>query len=182
MLLGIKWYHFISNDEVRCLTNQPLLTEIIQARRLTLFRHIARMDDNIDAKQILTSSPSVFWKRPPASNLTPTSPKCFAGRTTGHFFRSVYNAIRRCCHCYTNFVADLGLHEHIPGHECPWWISTTGADTAKATGLSRWLQCALRSWWCGTAPNWQRCRRRGNEICRQPICKWHPLSTAKLTS
>jgi len=31
MLLGIKWYHFISNDEVRRQTNQPLLTENIQA-------------------------------------------------------------------------------------------------------------------------------------------------------
>ena len=40
MLLGIKWYHFISNDEVRRQTNQPLLTEIIQVRRLTLFGHI----------------------------------------------------------------------------------------------------------------------------------------------
>ena len=65
MLLGIKWYHFISNDEVRRQTNQPLLTEIIQARHLTLFGHIARMDDNVDAKQILTSSPFVNWKRPP---------------------------------------------------------------------------------------------------------------------
>jgi len=27
-------------------------------------KHIARMDDNVDAKQILTSSPSVYWKRP----------------------------------------------------------------------------------------------------------------------
>jgi len=41
MLLGIKWYHFISNDEVRRQTNQLLLTEIIQARHLTLFGHIA---------------------------------------------------------------------------------------------------------------------------------------------
>ena len=39
--------------------------EIIQARRLTLFGHIARIDDNVDAKQILISSPSVYWKRPP---------------------------------------------------------------------------------------------------------------------
>jgi len=39
--------------------------EIIQARRLTLFEHIALMDDNVDTKQILTSSPSVYWKRPP---------------------------------------------------------------------------------------------------------------------
>ena len=44
-----KWYHFISNDEFRCQTNQPLLTEIIQARHLTLFGHIIRMDDNVDA-------------------------------------------------------------------------------------------------------------------------------------
>jgi len=56
MLLSIKWYYFISNDEVRRQTNQPLLTEIIQARRLTLFGHITRMDDNVDTKQILTSS------------------------------------------------------------------------------------------------------------------------------
>ena len=60
-----KWYHFISNDEVRCQTNQPPLTEIIQARRLTLFGYIIWMDDNVDANQILTSSPSVYWKRPP---------------------------------------------------------------------------------------------------------------------
>jgi len=53
MLLGIEWYHFISNDELRRQTNQSLLTEIIQAQRLTLFGHIARMDDNVDAKQIL---------------------------------------------------------------------------------------------------------------------------------
>jgi len=65
MFLSIKWYHFISNDEVRRQTNQPVLTEIIQARRLTLFGHITQMDDNVDAKQILTSSPSVYWKRPP---------------------------------------------------------------------------------------------------------------------
>ena len=38
MLLGIKWYHFISSDEVRRQTNQPLLTEIIQARRLNSIR------------------------------------------------------------------------------------------------------------------------------------------------
>jgi len=56
MLLGIKWYHFISNDEVRRQTNQPLLTEIIQTRYLTLFVHIARMGDNVDAKKILVSA------------------------------------------------------------------------------------------------------------------------------
>ena len=57
--------HSRKQFEVQCQTNQPLLTEIIQAQYLTLFGHIARMDDNVDAKQILTSSPSVYWKRPP---------------------------------------------------------------------------------------------------------------------
>ena len=68
MLLGINWYHFISNDEVRRQTIQPLLREIIQhGVRLTLFGHTARMDDSVDRiyHQILTSLPSVYWKRPP---------------------------------------------------------------------------------------------------------------------
>ena len=52
MLLGIKWYQFVRND-VRRLTKQPKLTAIIQSRRLTLFGHIMRMDDNADAKRIL---------------------------------------------------------------------------------------------------------------------------------
>ena len=46
MLLGIKWYQFVRNDDVRRLTKQPKLTDIIQSRRLTLFGHIMRMDDN----------------------------------------------------------------------------------------------------------------------------------------
>jgi len=49
------------------ITSSPTMKfmEIIQPLRLTLFGHITRMDDNVDAKQILTSSPSVYWKRPP---------------------------------------------------------------------------------------------------------------------
>jgi len=35
MLLGIKWYQFVLNDDVRRLTKQPKLTAIIQSRRLT---------------------------------------------------------------------------------------------------------------------------------------------------
>jgi len=40
------------------LTTQPKLAAIIQSRRLTLFGHIARIDDNADAKRILSASPS----------------------------------------------------------------------------------------------------------------------------
>jgi len=65
MLLGIKWYQFIWNDDVRRLTKQPKLTAIIQLRLLTLFGHIMRMDDNADAKRILLAYPPADWKRQP---------------------------------------------------------------------------------------------------------------------
>ena len=63
MLLGIKWYQIVRNDDVRRLTKQPKLTAIIQSRRLTLFGHIMRMDDNGDAKRILLASPPADWRR-----------------------------------------------------------------------------------------------------------------------
>jgi len=64
MLLGIRWYQFVRNDDVWRLTKQPKLTAIIQSRRLTLFGHIMRMDDNADAKRILLlASPPADWRR-----------------------------------------------------------------------------------------------------------------------
>jgi len=64
-LLGIKWYHHVRNDEVRRTTGQPRLSAIVQARRLSLFGHIARMSDERDARNIITASPSENWRRPP---------------------------------------------------------------------------------------------------------------------
>ena len=63
MLLGIKWYQFVRNDDVWRLTKQPKLSVIIQSRRLTLFGHIVCMDDNADAKRILLASPPADWRR-----------------------------------------------------------------------------------------------------------------------
>ena len=63
MLLGIKWYQFVRNNDVRRLTKQPKLAAIIQSRLLTLFGHIMRMDDNTDAKRILLASPPADWRR-----------------------------------------------------------------------------------------------------------------------
>jgi len=63
MLLGIKWYQFVRNDDVWRLTKQPKLTAIIQSRWLTLFGHIMCMDDNADAKRILLASPPAYWRR-----------------------------------------------------------------------------------------------------------------------
>jgi len=65
MLLGIKWYQFVWNDDVRRLTKQPKLTAIIQSCRLTLFGHIMCMDDNADAKRILLASFPVDCRRQP---------------------------------------------------------------------------------------------------------------------
>ena len=53
------------NDEVRQTTGQPRLSAIVQARRLSLFGHIARMPDETDARSILTASSSENWRRPP---------------------------------------------------------------------------------------------------------------------
>jgi len=70
MLLGIKWYQFVRNDDLRRLTKQPKLTaihtfiftSIIQSRRLK-FGNIMRMDDNADTKRILLASPPADWRR-----------------------------------------------------------------------------------------------------------------------
>jgi len=63
-ILDIRWYHYVSNSEVRRLTEQPLLTSIIQKRRLMLFGHLIRMDESADVRRILTAVPQSDWRRP----------------------------------------------------------------------------------------------------------------------
>jgi len=62
MLLGIKWYQFVRNDDVQRLTKQPKLTAVIQSHRLSVWV-IMCMDDNADAKRILLASPPADWRR-----------------------------------------------------------------------------------------------------------------------
>jgi len=62
-ILDIRWYHRVSIHEVRCMTGQPPLTDIIQKRRLMLFGHVARMDETADAR-ILTGVHQSDWSRP----------------------------------------------------------------------------------------------------------------------
>jgi len=64
IILDIRWYHLVSNCEVRRLTEQPPLTTIIQKRRLTLFGHLVRMDESADARRFLTAVPQSEWRRP----------------------------------------------------------------------------------------------------------------------
>jgi len=63
-ILDIRWYHRISNREVRRMTEQPPLTAIMQERRLVLFGHLARMDETADARRILTGVHQSDWSRP----------------------------------------------------------------------------------------------------------------------
>ena len=60
---GTNLYGMMMYGGRRRLTKQPKLTAIIQSRRLTLFGHIMRMDDNADAKRILLASPPADWRR-----------------------------------------------------------------------------------------------------------------------
>jgi len=63
------WFYHAGrcDEEMRRITEQSNLnTAIIQSRRLSIFGHIARMDDDdADAKSILTAPPPWNWKRPP---------------------------------------------------------------------------------------------------------------------
>ena len=63
-ILDIRWYHRVSNCEVRRMMEQPPLTAIIQKRRLMLFGHLARMDETADARRILTGVHQSDWSRP----------------------------------------------------------------------------------------------------------------------
>jgi len=54
-LPGVRWDQFVHNEEVMRITKQLNLTAIIQSRRLSIFAHIALMDDDADAKMILTA-------------------------------------------------------------------------------------------------------------------------------
>jgi len=52
----------VSNHEVHRITDQPLLTSIIQKRCPMLFGHLARMDKSANARRILTAIPRVIGK------------------------------------------------------------------------------------------------------------------------
>ena len=92
------------------LTKQPNLTAIIQSRRLSMFGHIARMDDDADAKMILTAPPPDNWKRPP-------------GRPCITWLNTIQRDLR---------VYNLTLNEAVDlAQNCPLWrlMSTYGLCT-----------------------------------------------------
>ena len=67
-ILGIRWFHRVSNDEVYDMVGNPThLSTIIRRGRLRLLGHIARLPDNVPARQILSGAsgpPPNSWRRP----------------------------------------------------------------------------------------------------------------------
>jgi len=52
-ILGIRWYHYIRNDEVAFRTGLPPIVDHISNRRCALFAHIARLPESVPANQAL---------------------------------------------------------------------------------------------------------------------------------
>ena len=64
-ILDIRWYDFVRNDVVRRMTQQPPLSSIVKYRRLSLFGHLARMNEMADANRVLFEQPPENCRRPP---------------------------------------------------------------------------------------------------------------------
>jgi len=65
-ILNIHWSEFVTNDEIRSSTGQPLLTDTIRSRRLSFFGHLHRADpwqDHHRALQACIMDPPGDWRR-----------------------------------------------------------------------------------------------------------------------
>ena len=47
-ILNVHWSEFVTNDEIRSRTGQPLLSETVRSRRLSFFGHLHRTDPSQD--------------------------------------------------------------------------------------------------------------------------------------
>ena len=50
---NITWSEHVTNSKIRRHTGQPLLSDIVRARRLKLFGHVARADKSQDHSRAL---------------------------------------------------------------------------------------------------------------------------------
>ena len=68
-LMQVKWYDHVTNEEVDRRAGNPLsLTTIVKRRRIRLLGHIARLEPDVPARQILAATafnrPPSGWTRP----------------------------------------------------------------------------------------------------------------------
>jgi len=65
-ILNIHWTEFVTNDEVRSRTGQPLLSDTVRSRRLSFFGHLNRADpcqDHYRALQAcIADTPPADWR------------------------------------------------------------------------------------------------------------------------
>jgi len=156
MLLGIRWYQFVRNYDVRRLTKQPKLTAIIQSRQLTLFGHIMRMDDNADAKRILSVSPSADWRRQ-------------LGRPCTTWLSSIQQDLKHHHLTLPEAAADLAQNR-------PLWrmMSTYGATQSWVARQKRWRRRPCR---LTRMDHWSHAR----SVCSKWNSGWHSSLTTLIS-
>ena len=67
-ILDIRWTEFVTNDEVRSRTGQPLLSDTVRSRRLSFFGHLNRAEscqDHYQALQACIADSLADWRRRP---------------------------------------------------------------------------------------------------------------------
>ena len=65
-ILNVHWSEFVTNDEIRSRTGQPLLSDTVRSRRLSFFGHLHRTDpsqDHYRALQACIWGPPNDWRR-----------------------------------------------------------------------------------------------------------------------
>ena len=65
-ILNVHWSEFVTNDEIRFRTGQPLLSDTVRSRRLFFFDHLHRTDpsqDHYRALQACILGPPNDWRR-----------------------------------------------------------------------------------------------------------------------
>jgi len=55
-ILNIHWSEFVTNDEIRSCTGQPLLSDTVRSRCLSFFGHLHRADPRQDHHRALQAS------------------------------------------------------------------------------------------------------------------------------
>ena len=65
--MGIRWFHHVRNEVVYARADNPTkLSTSIKRRRLQLLGHVARLDDDVPAKKIISAAtrpPPHGWQR-----------------------------------------------------------------------------------------------------------------------
>ena len=77
-MLGIRWYDRVRNDEVLQRTGLTSLFHLLSRRRISVFGHVARLDDVTPANMAvqlhvnvsLSRPPDRTWRRPPGWSST----------------------------------------------------------------------------------------------------------------